>query len=248
MDASGRQYVEQLATEPQNSGGRTGTTVGIIAAVLVVLAAVTIGGVYVLHRALSDDSDAAGKSCTYAESGESAARDVGTPPEKAGANSRNVTIDSNVGEIGLELAAEAPCTSRSFAYLAGKKYFDGTECHRLTDEGIFVLQCGDPTGSGSGGPGYQFGTENLPTGEADPYPAGTLAMARAQDPNTNGSQFFIVYQSSPLPPEYTVFGKVTSGMDAIKTVAAAGHDGSMDQIAGGGKPKKPVTLKKVTVG
>jgi peptidyl-prolyl cis-trans isomerase B (cyclophilin B) len=238
--------VEPLQTEQQpKGGGRTGVVIGVVAAVLVLLAGATIVGVYMLHGALQPDASA--QTCRYQKSPEPAARDVGIPPAEAKGGSRTVTIDSSIGTLELELDKAAPCTGRSFAFLADKKYFNGTSCHRLTDQGIFVLQCGDPSGSGAGGPGYQFGTENLPIGKSDPYPAGTLAMARAQDPNSNGSQFFIVYGTSELSPDYTVFGKVTGGLDAIKKAAAAGHDGSLDQIAGGGKPKTPVTFSRVAV-
>jgi peptidyl-prolyl cis-trans isomerase B (cyclophilin B) len=177
-------------------------------------------------------------------------KNVGTPPTKNVPHNgtRLATIQTNQGTVEVQLeVAKAPCTSNSFAFLAGKKYFDGTSCHRLTNNGLFVLQCGDPSGTGSGGPGYQFMTENLPTGSAKPYPAGVLAMARGQDPGSNGSQFFVVYEDSQLGPEYTIFGKVTKGLDVVEKIGAAGHDGSFDPQPGGGKPKKPVVLEKVTV-
>ena len=116
------------------------------------------------------------------------------------------------------LTDKAPYTTFSFEYLARKKYFDATKCHRLTTSGIYVLQCGDPTGTGSGGPGYQFQDENL-TGAT--YPAGTIAMANA-GPGTNGSQFFIVYKDTQLPPSYTPWGKVTAGLDIVQGIAKAG--------------------------
>ena len=109
------------------------------------------------------------------------------------------------------------------------------------NSGIFVLQCGDPTGTTGGGPGYQFADENL-TGAT--YPAGTLAMANA-GAGTNGSQFFLVYKDTQLPPNYTPFGMITEGLNVIEKVAAKGDDGS--NSAGGGKPKLAISLKKVTV-
>ncbi len=118
------------------------------------------------------------------------------------------------------LTAKAPCTTFSFRFLAGHKYYNGTHCHRLTIKGIFVLQCGDPTGTGSGGPGYKFNDENL-TGAT--YPAGTVAMANA-GPNTNGSQFFFVWKNTALPPDYTPFAVVTRGLNVLKKIAAAGDD------------------------
>src|SRR3954469_12115556 len=132
------------------------------------------------------------------------------------------TIVTNCGTVTAALDGKAaPHTVNSFAFLASKHYFDNTKCHRLTSSGIYVLQCGDPTGSGSGGPGYEFQDENL---EGATYPAGTVAMANA-GPGTNGSQFFFVYADSlSLPPNYTPFGKVTSGLDILKAIAAKGSE------------------------
>ncbi|WP_053650248.1 peptidylprolyl isomerase [Streptomyces sp. XY431] len=154
------------------------------------------------------------------------------------------TLDSNCGKVTLALdAAKAPHTVNSFAFLAGEKYFDHTKCHRLTTDGIFVLQCGDPTASatapgGTGGPGYKFADENL-TGAT--YPAGTVAMANS-GPGTNGSQFFLVYKDTQLPPNYTPFGKITGGLDVLQKIAAAGTlEGGTD-----GHPMADVTLNSVT--
>lgn len=118
------------------------------------------------------------------------------------------------------LTAQAPCTTFSFRFLAQHRYYDRTHCHRLTLQGIFVLQCGDPTGTGSGGPGYKFNDENL---AGATYPAGTVAMANA-GPNTNGSQFFFVWKNTSLPPLYTPFARVIAGMDVLRRIAAAGDD------------------------
>ncbi|GAA2989260.1 peptidylprolyl isomerase [Kitasatospora sp. NPDC127116] len=156
-----------------------------------------------------------------------------------------MTLDSNCGKVTIALeAAKAPHTVNSFAFLAGEQYFDHTKCHRLTTDGIFVLQCGDPTASatvpgGTGGPGYKFADENL-TGAT--YPAGTVAMANS-GPGTNGSQFFLVYKDTKLPPNYTPFGKITGGLDVVQKIAAAGTlEGSPD-----GHPMADVTFNSVTV-
>jgi peptidyl-prolyl cis-trans isomerase B (cyclophilin B) len=151
---------------------------------------------------------------------------------------------TSVGTLGLALdAAKAPCTVGSFVSLAEQGYFDGTSCHRLTTAGIFVLQCGDPTGSGSGGPGYSFPDE---LSGKETYPAGTLAMANA-GPDTNGSQFFIVYGDTQLPPSYTVFGTVdAAGLHAVRRVARAGTDNAFG--SGDGHPRKPVKIDSVSVG
>ena len=127
------------------------------------------------------------------------------------------------GEISFRaLVKQAPCTTFSFRWLAQRGYFHDTHCHRLTTEFLYVLQCGDPTGTGSGGPGYKFNDENL--SGADGYPAGMIAMANA-GPDTNGSQFFFNWKASPLiPPDYTPFGIVTQGMPILRRIASAGDD------------------------
>jgi len=154
-----------------------------------------------------------------------------------------VTLVTSRGEIAFDMdSAATPCTSNSFRSLATMAYFDDTPCHRLTTSGISVLQCGDPTGTGNGGPGYSFADENL---DGARYPRGTVAMANA-GPGTNGSQFFLVYaDSTSLPPDYTPFGTITKGLDILEKVAAAGSDESRG--SGDGKPKLPVQLTTVRV-
>jgi cyclophilin family peptidyl-prolyl cis-trans isomerase len=152
---------------------------------------------------------------------------------------------TNQGTIGLSLANnESPCTVNSFVSLAQQGFFDNTSCHRLTtSQSLGVLQCGDPKNDGTGGPGYQFANE-YPTDQYPPgdpkarqpvlYPRGTLAMANA-GPGTNGSQFFLVYDDSELPPEYTVFGTIDdTGLAVLDKVAKGG-------VAGGGDDGTPVT-------
>jgi peptidyl-prolyl cis-trans isomerase B (cyclophilin B) len=182
-------------------------------------------------------------SCAYLPAGGKPARSVGMPPTRASQLGTYVaTLTTNQGAIVIKLdAVKAPCTVNSFTYLADMKYFDSTPCHRLTTAGIFVLQCGDPTGSGGGGPGYQFADENL-TGAV--YPAGTVAMANA-GPGTNGSQFFLVYKDTTLAPNYTPFGTITGGLAVIQKIAAAGSDNSNGD--GDGKPNVPVEITGVTV-
>jgi peptidyl-prolyl cis-trans isomerase B (cyclophilin B) len=149
------------------------------------------------------------------------------------------TITTNCGTIVVKLDGKhAPHTVNSFAFLAGKHYFDNTPCHRLTTSGIYVLQCGDPTGTGTGGPGYQFKDENL---KGATYPAGTVAMANA-GPGTNGSQFFFVYANTRLAPSYTPFGTVVSGLDTLKKIAAAGSN-----PPGDGAPVQPVVIESFRV-
>ena len=157
------------------------------------------------------------------------------------ATSYTATLTTNCGPIEVALDTAAPETVNSFRFLAEQGYFDGTSCHRLTTEGLFVLQCGDPTGTGSGGPGYGFGIENAPADGR--YPAGTVAMARTEDPNSNGSQFFLVYQDSTLPTEgggYSIFGTISQGLDVVQKVADAGAGADS-------KPVQPISLEKVVV-
>lgn len=154
-----------------------------------------------------------------------------------------MTLATNCGDIVIDtLPAEAPATVASMAFLTEEGYFDLTACHRLTTEGIFVLQCGDPAGNGTGGPGYSIPDENLPAeGEAN-YPAGTVAMANA-GPGTGGSQFFIVYEDTTLPSGYTIWGKVTKGLDVVTGIAAAGVEGGGSD----GPPAQRVVIEKATL-
>jgi peptidyl-prolyl cis-trans isomerase B (cyclophilin B) len=196
-----------------------------------------------------------GANCQYPASGRNAAKLV--DPPRAGRvptelATVSATMSTDQGTIGLILNnAEAPCTVNNFASLAQKGFFDDTVCHRLTtapEQG--VLPCGDPSGTGSGCPGYQFANE-YPTNQYpgdehdDPalrqpllYPRGTLAMANA-GPDTNGSQFFLVYKDSQLPPNYTVFGTIDeTGLQTLDKIAAAG-------VSGGGEDGKPATGVRV---
>jgi peptidyl-prolyl cis-trans isomerase B (cyclophilin B) len=184
-------------------------------------------------------ASAAADSCTYLKEG-AAAREATLPPSTPDP-ARSMSIRTNRGDLGVTLLTDsAPCTANSFTSLAKQGYFDGTPCHRLVTAGIFVLQCGDPSGTGRGGPGYRFPDEL--TGK-ETYPAGTLAMANA-GPDTNGSQFFIVYRDSPLPPSYTVFGQVdAAGLAVVKSVAKAGSDDSNG--ADDGAPLQKVTITSV---
>lgn len=168
---------------------------------------------------------------------------VGYPDPKVAMVDRVFTLNTNCGQIVFKaFGKKATATVIAMTFLAKNGYFDHSLCHRLTTASIFVLQCGDPTASGSGGPPFTYRDENLPSDEADDYPAGTIAMANS-GPNTNGSQFFIVYKDSYLPPSYTVWGQVTQGLDIVKKVATSG-------IVGGGTdgtPKQTIALDSVSV-
>ena len=173
-------------------------------------------------RARADAAAASADSCGY-HAVIPADRFKGIPVFDAtqAAQPYDVRFFTTQGVITVRmLTDQAPCTTFSFRFLASRGYYNQTHCHRLTTQGIFVLQCGDPTGTGSGGPGYAFNDENL---AGATYPAGTVAMANA-GPNTNGSQFFFTWKDTTLAPAYTPFGTVIGGMDVLQKIAAAGDD------------------------
>jgi peptidyl-prolyl cis-trans isomerase B (cyclophilin B) len=187
----------------------------------------------------SSPATVAAYPCTWKKAG-TAVRPVKVPatttPPKTG--TVDVAVQTTQGPMTFTLnRAAAPCAVASFVSLAGQKYFDATSCHRLTGGSLSVLQCGDPSGSGSGSPGYSFNDEL--TGK-EKYTRGVLAMANA-GANTNGSQFFIVYKNSTLGPQYTVFGRVSKGLNVVDKVAAKGSTPAND-----GKPKLAIRLTKVT--
>jgi len=182
--------------------------------------------------------------CTYRPDGE-ASRPV-EPPSEADLVTEGVraaTIATDQGDLTLELlAGDAPCSVASFASLARQGFYADTPCHRLVTEGIFVLQCGDPSGTGRGGPGYQLDEENL---EGATYPRGTVAMAKTAAPGSTGSQFFLVFQDTPLPAEYTPFARITGGLEILDAVAAAGA--APPDENGTTAPNQPVQITAVEV-
>jgi peptidyl-prolyl cis-trans isomerase B (cyclophilin B) len=194
-----------------------------------------------------DESSSSGKTveCDYPSDGTEAAKEIDPPSASAPAEgTRTVSIATSAGDITATLdAGKTPCTVNNFVSLAEQGWFDATECHRLTlaDSGISVLQCGDPTATGMGGPGYTIADEV--TGD-ETYPAGTLAMAKTMMPDSGGSQFFMVYGDSPLPPDYTVFGTIDeAGVKVLQGIADIGTDSG----APDGAPKEKVTIESVTL-
>jgi peptidyl-prolyl cis-trans isomerase B (cyclophilin B) len=187
--------------------------------------------------------------CEKAAAGEVKSMSWKTEPALTVDKSAKYTMKlaTTCGDIDIALkTSAAPHTVNSFNFLAGKGYFDHTRCHRLTTNGIYVLQCGDPTASGSGGPGYTLPEENLKDKSLKDgvYPAGTVAMANTGQPHTGGSQFFLVYQDSQLPPNYTPFGTVSeTGLKVLQKIAAAGDSTG----AGDGAPNATVVINKATV-
>jgi peptidyl-prolyl cis-trans isomerase B (cyclophilin B) len=183
--------------------------------------------------------------CTYLAN-PPAARKVTFPPATPDYKATyQATMTTNRGSIVIDLLnSKATCTVNSFVHLATADFYNNTPCPRLSNsEGLFILQCGDPTGKGSGGPGYEFASENL---AGATYPAGTLAMANTGAPDSNGSQFFLVYQSSSLPPDYTPFGKIVSGLNILQDVGKRGYGPPLNS-AGGGAPKESVEIESVTI-
>lgn len=163
------------------------------------------------------------------------------PKIVSGSDSTKVTLSTNCGNITFTaFGKKAPATVGVFSFLAKKGYFNNTLCHRIVTSGIYILQCGDPTASGRGGPGFFFKDENLPKYVVNDYPAGTIAMANA-GPGTNGSQFFIVYKDTTLPAAYTIWGKVTSGLNIVQYIAGK------SAAVGDGFPTQPIAMLKVSV-
>ena len=172
-----------------------------------------------------------------------------TPPSIAPAEKllkripRTFTFVTNCGNIVVStVGAKAPITLTQLATLARGGYFNNSLCHRLTTKGLYVLQCGDPTATGSGGPNFTFRDENLPTEGLNNYPAGTVAMANS-GPGTNGSQFFLVFADTTLGASYTIWGTITQGLDIVKAIAKAGVKGG----GADGAPNQPIAINRVTV-
>jgi peptidyl-prolyl cis-trans isomerase B (cyclophilin B) len=232
---------------------RNAIVVATVLAVLVVAGGVAlatgIGGGGKSDTAAAASSTTAsggnGAPCAYTPDGTSETTVAPPASDVPTSGTVGLTMTTADGPIGLTLdQAAAPCAAASFVNLAKQHFFDNTPCHRETDSaGLKVLQCGDPTGSGTGGPGYQYPTH---TTGSETYTRGTLAMANSGQ-GFDGSQFFLVYGDSQLQPDYTVVGSIdAAGLAVLDTIAARGNDGSNGQ--GDGKPKPPgVTIQKMTV-
>jgi peptidyl-prolyl cis-trans isomerase B (cyclophilin B) len=225
-----------------------------------------VGGVIWLVTALGDDStptdtagaDNAAALCVWNEAPEEQRtpqiKDVGLPPTTSPPNTGTelMTVDTSFGPVEVTIdRAKAPCSAEAFSFLASKKFWDGTKCHRMFPG---MLQCGDPNAKGEGyreedgmgGPTFRYANENLPTDEVPPYPAGVVALANS-GPDTNGSQFFFIYEDVQLSPDYTVLGKVTSGLENLKKATEAGHDSAFEPSPGGGHPNSNIEIKSITV-
>jgi len=200
-------------------------------------------------------------TCTYTEDGQS--EFYKGLPEAEGVSTEgtvDVNLDTSAGPIGLTLdRSVSPCTVNAIEYLVEQEYYNDTVCHRLTTEGLHVLQCGDPSGTGSGGPGFQFADEYPADDPAESenqnvlYERGTIAMANSGE-NTNGSQFFLNYGDSPLPPAYTYFGTINEeGLATLDKIAEAGiaepetEEEAMMARPGDGAPKEEVKINSASV-
>jgi peptidyl-prolyl cis-trans isomerase B (cyclophilin B) len=157
---------------------------------------------------------------------------------------RQITLQTNCGNINIRtFYKDAPVTLTVLATLMNAGYYKRTACHRLTTDGIYVVQCGDPTATGMGDPGFRYKDENLPEAEMDNYPRGTVAMANSGSPGTNGSQFFLVYDDTTLGPNYTIWGEIISGIEILEYIAGAGvKGGGVD-----GTPLKNLVIQRVIV-
>lgn len=202
---------------------RAQVVVAIIVGALVLTMAV---GIFTSLRGGTgaDTEPAAAGVCDYIDNAPdpTTVTDVGRPPTDPGdLGDLTATMTLNGEQVVMTLdGTAAPCTASSWEFLAAADYFDDTVCHRLTtSETLGVLQCGDPSGTGRGGPGYRYAEENL---DGATYPAGTVAMANTGQPASTGSQFFLVHSDSVLPPSYTVLGQITEGLDVVEAIAAAG--------------------------
>lgn len=246
-----RQRAERRAARPSaasDKGKQRNKLLAIIAGVLLIFVGIGVAAAQ-SHRGKRTDAAAGARpsassaasrapgACRYLDGG-AASRKVAKPPAE-GVETKGAftaTLQTNLGTIAFAMdAAKTPCTTNNMRSLAHFGYFDNTVCHRLTSHGIFVLQCGDPSGKGTGGPGYHFADENL---AGATYPRGTVAMANS-GPDTNGSQFFLVYKDSQLPPGYTPFGTVTRGLELLDKVARAGST-----PPGDGSPNTVVTIER----
>ncbi|AZA09163.1 putative peptidyl-prolyl cis-trans isomerase [Corynebacterium pseudopelargi] len=250
----------QVKRNERKQGRSTPMAIGAIAAVAVLLVGGYFGYQYFNEDEQEPQSNTLALSretalgdtvnCEYPDAGE-AAKKVDKPKTKdvAATGTVNITFDTTAGEIPLSLdRAVSPCTVNAIEHLAKSGFYDDTVCHRMVTEGLHILQCGDPTGQGTGGPGFSFANE-YPTDEAEDqaspvvYPRGTVAMANS-GPDTNGSQFFLNYGDSPLPPAYTYFGKIEQpGLDTLDAVVAEGVDGGGSE----GAPKKEVKITSAKV-
>jgi peptidyl-prolyl cis-trans isomerase B (cyclophilin B) len=271
-----RQLARRAARARRQRQVSAGVAIGIALVVILTVTGISAGWFK------SKPKPATAATCTWtntptpsASAGASATPSIGKPPTsgepRAGTETMSVALNSGNVTIQLDLA-KSPCAAASFKYLGGKNFFNNSKCDEVSD---VALYCGDPSGTGTGGPGYQFADEYLlnasanPSGTASPsatatasptpsanpsssasvtvdYPAGTVAMANV-GPGTNGSRFFIVYKDTQLTASYTVIGKVTAGLDVVQKIGATGALDDSGKAVADGKPKSDVIIETLTV-
>ncbi|SCG75749.1 peptidylprolyl isomerase [Micromonospora inositola] len=252
-----RQLARRAAAVKRRRQIQAGVGAAVVLALIVVASAWALGAFD-----SKPEQKAAEDVCVWTPQDASAntsLKDVGTPDTTGlpTSGTRAMTITTNQGApitAQLDLAA-APCAGASIAHLAGKSFYDNTKCHEITTEG--ALRCGDPSGTGIGGPAYSFYDENIPTpapsasgkpaaGQPPAYPKGTVAMI-ANPPGSNGSQFLVFFKDfNPAKPAYPVIGKVTGGLDVVEKIGALPtvDNGSGAKV----KPKTDVVIQSLTVG
>jgi cyclophilin family peptidyl-prolyl cis-trans isomerase len=251
-----QKQLERRAEETRKRKRTVAVVATVVSVLVVAVAVLLLTGVFEGDEP-SDDAAASPQApgtvtCTFApdESGNPNLTDVGTPPNPGSTpatGTSTLLMSTGQGDLTLTLDHEqAPCAAASFTYLAEQEFFDGSPCHRMVNgESFGVLQCGDPSGTGQGGPTYKYAEEVTPD---TTYPRGTIAMANSGAPGSTGSQFFLVFTDAQLSPAYTVVGTVDeAGMQVLDQIAAAGNDGSMEPSPGGGKPNVPVVIESMTV-
>jgi len=258
---------QKSAKPPVSDSTRDKQVFGVILAVILIVAAVIVvpkfvgssdgttpaaGSTTPASTPTSSGGLAAGQKlaagCTAPPAAQTTPKQQKEVPAKSTAAGKTfvATVKTTCGDLTFELdGAKAPQTVASFINLAKTGFWAPSPCHRVTTEGIYVLQCGDPTGTGQGGPGYTFGIENAP--KDGKYPTGVLAMARTSDPNSNGGQFFITHKETQLPTEgggYTIFGKVTKGLDIVEKIA---ENKALPPNPTDGTPVSPISILSVSV-
>ena len=267
--AAARARLEREMAERAGAARRRRRMLTVGGAALGVLVVVA-GVVWIVVATNDDDKDtnanpgasgsasAAPTSCTWkpvvdpsaspAPSAPPGTKDIGTPPASGEPRKGReiMTITTSQGAVKVEIDNEkTPCANANFRYLASKKFLDNTTCHRMIKEPTNILWCGDPSGTSSGGPAYNYAAENVPADRRPPYPVGSVVLLGGE--NGNGSQFIIVYDESPqLPAQFTLFGKVTEGLDVIKKVAAAGVTPTDPSNPADGKPKTEVKITSLS--
>lgn len=212
-------------------------------AVITLLVAVLLAACSDANRSADTGGVVQAVTCEYPPDGRPArAVDPPATTDIPNQGQAQATLHFTAGDVTITMdRAKAPCTINSFLSLAQQGFYDETNCHRLVDYGLFILQCGDPTATGMGGPGYVM-DEELDGKET--YPAGTVAMAKRPERGTTGSQFFLVWADTELPPDYTVFGTMDkAGLDVIGGIAAQGVAASDGQ-----SPNAEARITSITLG